>query len=258
MNTTAQPIAIRPAMLAKNWTPGTRPDGWWMSEKLDGVRAIWDGEHFRSRGGNIFHAPAWFKAGLPALPLDGELFVGRGKFNQTVSIVRSATADWSNVRFLVFDLQCDGPFEDRCRTLMALGLPAHVQIVEQVLCRSQAALDEFERDILHLGGEGVMLRAPRSPYDGKRSGHLRKLKRFIDDEATVIDHQDGEGKHENRLGALVCQLADGTRFRVGSGFTDDQREAPPTIGKMITFRYFELTPDGVPRFPTFLSVRDYE
>jgi DNA ligase-1 len=257
MNTT-QPLSIRPAMLAKVWTPGTRPDGWWMSEKLDGVRAIWDGENFRSRGGNLFHAPAWFKAGLPALPLDGELFVARGKFNDAVSQVRSHTGNWSGITYLVFDLQTDGPFEDRCRTLTALDLPAHVRIVEQVLCRSQAALDEFERGILHLGGEGVMLRAPRSPYDAKRSSHLRKLKRFIDDEATVIGHQDGEGKHEHRLGALVCQLADGTRFRVGSGFTDDQREAPPAIGAKITFRYFELTPDGVPRFPTFLAVRDYE
>ena len=82
-------ITTKPPMLAKNWDKTMRPDGWWMSEKLDGVRAIWDGEHFRSRGGNIFHAPAWFKAGLPALPLDGELFVGRGKFNDAVSIVWS-------------------------------------------------------------------------------------------------------------------------------------------------------------------------
>jgi DNA ligase-1 len=245
-------------MLAKNWDNTTRPDGWWMSEKLDGVRAIWDGENFRSRGGNIFHAPAWFKAGLPALPLDGELFVGRGKFNDAVSIVRSMTADWTPVRYLVFDLQAEGPTEDRQRMLLGLQLPAHVRIVEQVLCQSRDALHEFERDILNAKGEGVMLRAPRSPYEFKRSGHLRKLKRFIDDEATVIGHQDGEGKHEGRLGALVCQLRDGKTFRAGSGFTDEQRENPPAIGAIVTVRYFELTPDGVPRFPTFLAVRNYE
>jgi DNA ligase-1 len=254
MNTTT----MKSPMLAKNWTADTRPEGWWMSEKLDGVRAIWDGEHFRSRGGNIFHAPAWFKAGLPALPLDGELFVGRGRFNETVSIVRSMTADWSSVSYLVFDIQHGDAFEDRQRFLLGLQLPAHVTIVEQVLCRSRESLDEFERGILSLKGEGVMLRAPRSPYEYKRSGHLRKLKRFIDDEATVIGHQPGEGKHEGRLGALVCQLRDGKTFRAGSGFTDEQREHPPAIGSVVTVRYFELTPDGVPRFPTFLAVRDYE
>ena len=162
-------LTTRPPMLAKNWDKTMRPDGWWMSEKLDGVRAIWDGEHFRSRGGNIFHAPAWFKAGLPALPLDGELFVGRGKFNDAVSIVRSMTADWSPVKYLVFDVQADGPTEDRQRTLLSLQLPGHVLIVEQVLCQSSNALLNFERSILNGKGEGVMLRAPRSPYEFKRS-----------------------------------------------------------------------------------------
>ena len=245
-------------MLAKNWDKTTRPEGWWMSEKLDGVRAIWDGENFRSRGGNIFHAPAWFKAGLPALPLDGELFVGRGKFNDAVSIVRATSKDWTPIKYLVFDIQADGPTEDRQRMLLGLQLPSHVLIVEQVLCQSSDALIDFERTILNAKGEGVMLRAPRSPYEFKRSGHLRKLKRFIDDEATVIGHQDGEGKHEGRLGALVCQLKDGTTFRAGSGFTDAERETPPAIGAIVTVRYFELTPDGVPRFPTFLAIRNYE
>ena len=150
-------------MLAKNWDKTMRPDGWWMSEKLDGVRAIWDGEHFRSRGGNIFHAPAWFKAGLPALPLDGELFVGRGKFNDAVSIVRSMTADWSPVRYLVFDVQADGPTEDRQRTLLALQLPGHVSIVEQVLCQSGNALLDFERSILNGKARGRHAPRPWSP-----------------------------------------------------------------------------------------------
>ncbi len=170
---------MKSPMLAKNWDKSTRPEGWWMSEKLDGVRAIWDGVNFRSRGGNIFHAPAWFKAGLPALPLDGELFVGRGKFNDAVSIVRSMTADWTPIKYLVFDIQVDGPTEDRQRMLLDLQLPSHVLIVEQVLCQSNDALIDFERTILNAKGEGVMLRSPRSPYEFKRSGHLRKLKRFF-------------------------------------------------------------------------------
>ena len=249
---------MKPPMLAMNWDDTTRPDGWWMSEKLDGVRAVWDGEHFRSRSGNVFHAPEWFKKGLPALPLDGELFVGRRKFNEAVSIVRSHTADWTPVKFLIFDIQTGDAFEDRLTQLHSLTLPGHARIVQQVKCTAAEDLRDFERNILTVGGEGVMLRAPRSPYVFKRSGHLRKLKRFTDDEATVIGHAPGEGKHEGRLGALICRLADGTTFNAGSGFTDEQRETPPPIGATVTVRYFELTPAGVPRFPTFIAIRNYE
>ena len=155
MKAITQNTTTKPPMLAKNWDNATRPEGWWMSEKLDGVRAIWDGENFRSRGGNIFHAPAWFKAGLPALPLDGELFVGRGKFNEAVSIVRATSKDWTPIKYLVFDIQADGPTEDRQRMLLGLQLPGHVLIVEQVLCQSRDALLEFERAILNAKGEGV-------------------------------------------------------------------------------------------------------
>ena len=124
MKATTPNTTTKPPMLAKNWDNTTRPDGWWMSEKLDGIRAIWDGENFRSRGGNIFHAPAWFKAGMPQLPLDGELFVGRGKFNDAVSIVRATSKDWTPIKYLVFDIQADGPTEDRQRMLLGLQLPA--------------------------------------------------------------------------------------------------------------------------------------
>lgn len=248
----------RPPMLAKNWEPSANPTGWWMSEKLDGVRAIWDGSNFLTRSGKVLHAPDWFKQGMPALPLDGELFTGRGRFNETVSIVRSMTANWTPVKFLVFDVQIEGPFEHRYKVLTDTQLPMHVRIVQQVCCSNPAHLESFERYVISQAGEGVMLRAAGSSYQSRRSPDLRKLKRFHDCEATVTGHEPGVGKHEGRLGALVCRLADGTEFRCGTGFTDRQRETPPAVGSVVTVRYFELTPAGVPRFPAFLTVRDYE
>ncbi len=65
-----------PLLLAESWDFVTDPAGWWLSEKLDGVRAYWDGQQFWSRLGNLYHAPGWFVAGLPNVPLDGELWLG--------------------------------------------------------------------------------------------------------------------------------------------------------------------------------------
>ena len=81
-----------PVLLAHKWEDGHDPTGWWMSEKLDGVRAYWDGEAFVSRLGNRFFAPDWFVEDLPADTLDGELWVGRKLFSTTMSIVRSGAA----------------------------------------------------------------------------------------------------------------------------------------------------------------------
>jgi len=77
-----------PLLLAEKWDNVQDLTGWWMSEKLDGVRAYWDGKNFISRLGNLYHAPDWFVAKLPPVPLDGELWAGRKLFQRTVSIVR--------------------------------------------------------------------------------------------------------------------------------------------------------------------------
>src|SRR5206468_3851452 len=107
---------VPPLLLAETWDNAADLSGWWMSEKLDGVRAYWDGTQFLSRLGNLFHAPDWFVEGLPELPLDGELWIGRKKFQRTVSIVRRQDKNevWNEVRFLVFDAPAaPGGFEDR-------------------------------------------------------------------------------------------------------------------------------------------------
>jgi DNA ligase-1 len=253
--------AAAPVLLAHKWEPDHDPTGWWMSEKLDGVRAYWDGAGFVSRLGKKFFAPAWFIADLPAEPLDGELWVGRKMFSRTISIVRSGAADaqWQQVSYVVFDAPgARGGFEARIahvdRVLKQSGAP-HARALAHVVCEG---LDHLRAELARveaLGGEGLMLRRPGSPYEIGRSGSLLKVKTFHDAEAIIVGHAPGTGRHEGRLGAVVAELPDGTRFNVGTGFSDAERDDPPPIGSVITFRYQELTDDGVPRFPSWVGVR---
>ena len=249
-----------PLLLAHTWENDIDLAGWWMSEKLDGVRAYFDGKQFYSRQGNLFHAPDWFIAGLPAVPLDGELWLARKSFQRTVSIVRrqDKSDHWKELSFLVFDAPAQNdPFERRLEfikeTLAGKKLP-HVLPHEHLQCRDLDHLRSELTRVESLGGEGLMLRQPGSRYEAGRSATLLKVKTFHDAEASVLEHIPGAGRHKGRLGALLMQLPDGTKFSVGTGFSDNQRENPPPVGSTITFRYQELTDGGVPRFPSFVRV----
>jgi DNA ligase-1 len=250
-----------PILLANPWDNAQDLTGWWMSEKLDGVRAYWDGKAFISRLGNRYHAPAWFTQGLPDFPLDGELWGGRKRFQRTVSVVRrqDMSSDWKEISFLIFDAPAsDAPFEERlelCKRAIAEGKPAYAKYHEHELCKGLPHLREELRRVEALGGEGLMMRRPGSRYEVGRSASLLKVKSFFDAEARVLEHQPGTGKHKGRLGALLVELPDGTRFSIGTGFSDKERQAPPPIGAVVTFRYQELSDAGVPRFPSYVGVR---
>jgi len=250
-----------PLLLAHTWTNDVDLSGWWMSEKLDGVRAYWDGTQFLSRQGNLFHAPDWFVEMLPSEPLDGELWLDRKAFQRTVSIVRrqDKSEHWKELSFLVFDAPSQsGSFEDRLayvRDCVTRCSSKHVQLLGHQQCHGVDHLREELTRVESLGGEGLMLRQPGSLYEVGRSSTLLKVKTFHDAEATVVEHLPGAGRHAGRLGALLVQLPDGTQFSVGTGFSDAARENPPAVGCTITFRYQELTDRGVPRFPSFVRVR---
>ena len=248
-----------PVLLAESWDGLLDPAGWWMSEKLDGVRAYWDGSKLLSRLGNVFHAPDWFIAGLPNHPLDGELFVARKSFQKTVAIVRrqDKSDHWKQIRFLIFDAPGQGgEFEERIKVLSALAKHQYVEVHPHVVCKDVAHMKEELARVEALGGEGLMLRQPKSMYVAGRSATLLKVKSFKDDEAVVTGHQAGEGKHKGRLGALLVKLANGKEFAIGTGFSDKERESPPPVGSTVVFRYQELSDGGVPRFPSFHAVRD--
>lgn len=256
-------VVAPPLLLAHTWEHDVDLTDWWMSEKLDGVRAYWDGTQLLSRLGNRFWAPDWFiEAPPPDMALDGELFGGRKKFQRTVSIVRRQDrgAGWREISFLVFDApKHDGPFEARLAavsTFLDTKTLTHVRAHPHERCRGMDHIREELARVEALGGEGLMLRRPGSRYEAGRSSSLLKVKTFHDAEAIVVAHLAGAGRHKGRLGALECDLPDGTRFSVGTGLSDAERQSPPPVGSIITFRYQELSADGVPRFPSYVGVRD--
>lgn len=251
-----------PALLLANvWTPAINPAGWWMSEKYDGLRGFWDGRKLWSRKGRAIAAPDYFLAELPKdIALDGELWMGRGKFEETISAVLSQTPDerWKRVRFMVFDApQAKGTFEQRMEFLRAT-LSAGNQFAKPVIqtrCEGAAQLMAERDRVVSEGGEGLMLRKPESEYEAGRSPTLLKVKPLDDAEATVIAHLPGKGKNVGKLGALRVRTAEGREFSIGTGFTDAQREMPPPIGTLVTYRFRGQTAKGLPRFPSFLRVR---
>ncbi len=232
------------------------PTGWWMSEKLDGIRAIWDGTDFRTRNNNVLYAPDWFKAPLPKERLDGELWLGRDMFQKTMSIVRrlNPNGEWKDVIFRIFDApDATGDFEDRLDHLNKMALPSHAQVVIQFKCTSKHHLEQYLDSIVQQDGEGVMLRKPHSQYEARRSTTLLKVKPFYDMEVVVTGHTPGKGKHKGVVGALVCGL-NGKSFKVGGGLTNAERRNPPQPGQTITIKYQQLTKAGIPRHASFVRV----
>ncbi|MFZ5485218.1 MAG: DNA ligase [Pseudomonadota bacterium] len=246
-------------LLAAPYHAAIDPAGYWVSEKLDGVRAYWDGNQLLFRSGRPVPAPAWFTRDLPPQPLDGELWLGRGRFEPLSGIVRSRTpvdADWQQVRFMLFELPgAIGAFSERQARLAslvdALGIP-WVQAVEQVRVADHANLMARLDAVVRAGGEGLMLHRAEAVYRAGRGEDLLKLKPALDREARVVGHVTGKGRLAGRLGALVVEDAEGRRFRIGSGFSDAERDQPPAVGAWVTYRYRGLTSTGLPRFPTYL------
>jgi len=242
-------------MLARHYDY-RNPRGYWMSQKVDGCRAVFDGENFISRSGKIFPAPAEMKEAMPkGVLLDGEIHGGIGTFQATVGRIRRG--DWHGLRYAIFDVINAELFEARQATLKALQLPAWCEVLTHTRCASEDHLDRYEAAILDKGGEGVMLRKPQSLCQHKRSSDLLKLKRSQSAEAVVIDHAKGHGKHAGRCGAIVAEYQ-GKLFKLGTGLSDEQRDNPPKAGELVTFSFFELTRGGTPRFPVFVATRNYE
>jgi DNA ligase-1 len=249
-------------LLANTYHPGINLGLYWVSEKLDGVRAHWDGQKLISRGGRPIHAPAWFLEGFPTTSLDGELWMGRGTFERMSATARQQEPDpaaWREVRLMVFDLPgLEAPFGQRWMAMRNLLTPSpspYLAPIEQYRITDHADLMARLKEVVAAGGEGLMLHRDDSRYWAGRSDDLLKVKPYLDAEARVIAHLPGKGRLEGLLGALLVEEADGTRFRLGTGFTDAERRDPPTPGSLVTFQYHGRTARGIPRFASFLRVR---
>ncbi len=256
-------LHVLPApMLASHMPEGIDVAAYLVSEKLDGVRARWDGSALWTRAGSRIDAPAWFTRGWPPRPMEGELWIARGRFQQVSDAVRAMTMDdaaWRPIRFMAFDLpDVDAAFVQRHRQLRNIverAGSATLQRIPQRHFASRALLDAQLRAVLAGGGEGLMLHHALAPYRAGRSDTLLKLKQGRDAEARVVGYRAGKGKYAGMTGALLVEDAHGRRFALGSGLRDADRAAPPPIGSIVTFRYDGLTAKGTPRFARFQRVR---
>jgi DNA ligase 1 len=251
-------------MLADMYRQGIDISQYRVSEKLDGVRARWDGTHLISRGGNVFAAPEWFTKGFPAIPLDGELWMGRGRYEEVSSIVRTQQPHdgWRNVRLMIFDLPAHGgTFDQRViamnRVMVESDSP-YLAVIEQQHVGSEEDLLKWLHTVIQQGGEGLILHRETAYYASGRSQDLLKFKLFTDAEATVIGYRPGKGQFAGQTGSLIVRTDQGVTFSIGSGLSHEQRRRPPPIQSRVTFRHQGLTKNGIPRFPVFLRIRDEE
>ncbi|MDI1299200.1 DNA ligase [Methylotenera sp.] len=250
-------------LLAKTYQLGTDVQQYLVSEKFDGVRAVWDGGTFHTRTDHVIAAPAWFTKDLPKTPLDGELWLGHGKFEALSGAVRKDVPideEWRGISYMVFELpNAKGTFAERAKAIVnivKLANSPHLKAVKQFRVSDEVALHKLLNQIVAQGGEGLMLHRANALYLTGRSDVLLKLKLLYDAEAIVVAHTAGQGKYKGKLGALEVETPEGIRFKLGTGFTDAQRENPPKIGSTVTYTYRDKTKAGKPKFASFLRVRN--
>jgi DNA ligase 1 len=258
-------LFVPPLLLAQTYSDKHDLANYLVSEKLDGVRAYWDGNSLRFRSGRLIHAPAWFTAQFPAHALDGELWMGRQSFERLSAAVRRQVpmdTEWKSISYQVYELPNGvGSFSERIATLQASVAQAGVpwlHVVAQTRVNDSAALKMKLAQVVREGGEGLMLHRADAVWQTGRSDVLLKLKPHQDAEAVIVAHEAGKGKYQGMLGAVIVMTPEGRHFRLGTGFNDSLRMTPPAIGSTVTYRYRDLTSTGLPKFASFLRVRESE
>ena len=283
------PKSGRDRLIKDTYSVPEPPIGWWVSEKFDGQRAVWDGAKFVSRGSGTGdprvypYVPRWFIALMPpSIALDGELYIARNSFSETTSILKTKLKNnkeeldkrWTKIKYVVFDVLNDQLYEkrkeqlkeivkERCDLWKIISLPLYLDkspcpliYTDQYLIKSNEQLKEIYNNLTSQGAEGVMIRA-NVPYIPRRSRFILKLK-FEDDAECIIKgpHKPGEGKYRDKLGSFRCMMPNGKFFYV-SGITDDIRTNYKTThpdNTVITYIYNGLTDDGLPRHPRYKGI----
>ena len=251
-----------PLLLAQEAPADVDPAGYLISEKYDGVRACWDGQRLRFRSGLPVAAPAWFTQRLPVMPLDGELWLARGRFEALSGAVRRSVpedSEWRRIHYMVFEQPgAAGTFAQRAAQLADIASqaawPALVAAAQTPVDGRQALAQRLS-EVVRDGGEGLVLHRADAPYITGRSAVLLKLKPLHDAEALVVGHQPGHGRLTGRLGALRVRTPEGLEFLIGTGFSDAQRAQPPALGSVVTYSHRGRTENGVPRFASFVRER---
>jgi len=235
-------------------------NNWLMSEKLDGIRAYWDGKILYTKNGNKIFTPKGFTNNFPPFELDGELWSKRDDFENIQSIVldKTPSSKWSEITYNIFETpNTKGNFYvrlEKIKNWFNQNPNINVHIIKQIQCKNKKELNTFLEKIVLLKGEGVIIKNPTLEYINKRSKNSLKVKRHYDDEGIIqkINYVD------HKMKSLSIKLKNGISFNLGNGFTDKQRLNPPKIGEQITFKYYDLTKNGKPKFASFLRVREKE
>lgn len=241
-----------------------------MSEKLDGVRGIWDGRRLKTRQDYEIKAPEFFTKNFPPFMLDGELWIARNKFDEISALIRSGDSNaslWKSVSYNVFDVPnaCEEfqisicSLENRLAVLeeyLQKYPKVYIKIIPQIPVENQNNLNQFYESIIKNQGEGVVIRKNLNPYEKGRSKNAMKLKPYDDAECRVIDFSKGRGKFKGQIGALLCEMPNGKIIKIGSGLKDEDRKNPPKIGSIISYKFNGFTKNSLPRFPVFLRIRD--
>ena len=235
--------------------------GWLMSEKLDGVRGYWDGKKLLSKNGIPFNPPAAFIKNFPDFAIEGEIWGGHNTFERTSGIVRKQETHngWYDLKFALFDVPgAAGGIKERldiARQWFRENPSEYVFVITQKKVRDREHLKKELMRVEEMGGEGLIVRKPDSLYTKGRSNEILKVKSYYDMEAVVVDYIAGKGRNLGRLGSLLVELPDKKKFKIGTGFSDEERKNPPPIGSTITFKYYGFYKSGIPRFPSFMRVR---
>ncbi len=242
-------------LLLNKYTQDKNVTSWYMSEKLDGARAYWDGTKLISRSGKVFAVPAFFTKNFPSHKLDGELWSKRADFSNIVSIVnkKEPHQGWDTLTYNIFEVpDAKGNLLQR---LSKVKETHYIKLIQQIPVQDTKHLNIFLKSIEKKSGEGVVVRDASLDYFTGRSANALKVKSYIDTECEVVGYNEGKGKYEGMIGSLSCRLKNLKVIKIGSGLNDHQRAIPPKIGTVITFKYYGLTSKGNPRFPIFLRIR---
>jgi len=233
---------------------------WVMSEKLDGVRAYWDGKQLISRSGRVLNPPRSFTQGFPPFALDGEIWSRRGEFEHIVSIIntKESQENWDELSYNIFEVPHQkGGLLERLNVLeryLVHNVSERIHLIKQTKIKDEHELRSFFDEVIAHGGEGIVLRDPDEPYYTGRTSSALKYKPFTDAECRVTAVLEGRGKFSGQLGAVKCDYK-GKIIKIGSGFTSEQRKNSFLIGTVISFKYYGLTHLGNPKYPVFLRVR---
>ena len=235
-------------------------DNWYMSEKLDGIRAYWNGKIFLTKNGNVINAPKWFTKKFPEFELDGELWTKRNDFENIQNIVLDKTPSekWSEITYNIFEVpNTKGDFDTRLKRINSFlenNQNKFINIIPQIKCQNQKHLESYLNELVEKKAEGVMLKNPESEYFTGRSENILKVKKFYDEEGIVI----GVNYENKKFKSLILKLKNGVIFNLGGGFTNKERENPPKIGDIVTFKYYSLTKNNKPKFASYLRIRKKE